>query len=281
MSAATTTPGVGGPPNSGARATAKASLPTAGFMSGGTCPCSADGKTQSTIVSAGTSGKAGNRALLQFGAGGGSPSPAYVRLGAHPASDPQHWASSPNSPPVPLGSAALFGTAVSAPWTEEDISILRRVWRDPEILKEQLPTILGRTIHAIDSKACILRLGKRPLAARKPRVAPSKPRATKHWREWKDEEVATLREGWGVLPMWELAAKVGRTISGCEKKAHSLKLPYRSKSHVQFVQAPPTTPRQAGPAIHRKCLCCRVEFDAPTRFIRLCSPCQRRSVGMD
>ena len=72
-----------------------------------------------------------------------------------------------------------------------------------------------------------------------------------------------------------------RTISGCEKKAHSLKLPYRSKSNVQFVQAPPTTPRQAGPVIHRKCLCCRVEFDAPTRFIRLCSPCQRRSVGMD
>ncbi len=216
----------------------------------------------------------------QFSADGAPPSPECGAAGGASALIPG-MAASPNSPPVPLGSAALFGTAVSAPWTEEDISILRRVWRDPEILKEQLPTILGRTIHAIDSKACILRLGKRPLAARKPRVAPSKPRATKHWREWKDEEVATLREGWGVLPMWELAAKVGRTISGCERKAHSLKLPYRSKSNVQFVQAPPTTPRQAGPVIHRKCLCCRVEFDAPTRFIRLCSPCQRRSVGMD
>lgn len=108
MSAATTTPGVGGPRNSGARATAKASLPTAAFASGGCGPGAADGETSST-PSGVKAGKAGNRALLQFGADGVSPPPMTARPGAPSASIPGTGVSPPNSPPGPCASAALFG----------------------------------------------------------------------------------------------------------------------------------------------------------------------------
>lgn len=62
MSAAQNTPGVGGPSHSGARATAKASLPTAVSMPGGVVRDTADGETPFTTAPAGQSGKAGNRA---------------------------------------------------------------------------------------------------------------------------------------------------------------------------------------------------------------------------
>ena len=155
-------------------------------------------------------------------------------------------------------------------WTPADITRLREAWVDTSIPREDLPRVLRRSDDALTRMAVILGLGRRPVRRR---MQP---------HEWREEELDKLRKGWNVVALPILAKDIGRTQSACEKKAGQLRLPYRTGAAMAVARALyPELLQAAQPKrvalIDRKCLCCQREFQAPTKFLRMCEPCRKAS----
>ena len=54
---------------------------------------------------------------------------------------------------------------------------------------------------------------------------------------WSAEEIATLRDNWGVLRSWEIAALVNKTGSAVIGKANRMGLhPVSTEQRIQFIR---------------------------------------------
>lgn len=177
-------------------------------------------------------------------------------------------------------------------WTDSDKAALRVIWRDGTVLNDDLPLHFGRTLDAIRYKAWSMRLGPRPagcdgrrLAAEQRRLEVGEKERGRPGAHWTDAQVAVLTEFWPDIEA--ISRATGRSESGVEKKARTMRLPprnghrlpdleaLRSYKELQRLKVRPVEPR-----VDRNCLCCTRPFSAPTRFIRLCDRCRGQSEGL-
>lgn len=93
-------------------------------------------------------------------------------------------------PPAPRASG---GTQHYAPWLPHEAEKLRRLWPNPNILNEDLPGHLGRTLCAIRAKAQLMRLGKRPVQCDGKRRAAAQRRLLQEMRKTHRHRIDALQ----------------------------------------------------------------------------------------
>lgn len=197
---------------------------------------------------------------------------------------------------------------VAAPrkiWTPERDELLRSLWHTHS--RHLLAEKFGCTPHAISLRAYGLRLGPSALASAKQRernlarlargrkvLARRVSEPVASWRTPERREI--LQRDWPTgRPTFEIATEMA-ALPGPEVKSHlmalwardlKLRRPEVFKNKRKPIVAPKARPlpvlEAAEPPtvlVPRKCLCCRVEFQAPGRFIRMCDNCRGKSGGI-
>lgn len=187
-------------------------------------------------------------------------------------------------------------------WTEADKLALRRDWRNPSILNEQLEARFGRSLCAIRAKAQSMRLGKRPSECDGKRMAALARRATLSERcakrraeiaEMQAQREAEERRRWAELAQWRIAH--ARELLRRGIRAETVAQAWRMQPAARVVtqasadddDTEPSKPLPPSPwrkvkaeLVQRKCLRCRREFAAPGKFVRLCDYCRTRDEGV-
>jgi len=194
--------------------------------------------------------------------------------------------------------AGSFRNGHYAPWTSEDIALLRSVWPDAKILNSDLAELFGRSVFAVRVKAQTLRLGKRPketaagrpeyYARRRAEIAASQAECEAEQRRQQAEEWRRLQAA-----RWDERAAHARELLRRGIQAETVAQAWRMQPATRAVadkdddddapskSLPPSPWRKVkAELVQRKCLRCRREFAAPGKFVRLCDYCRTRDEGM-
>lgn len=135
-------------------------------------------------------------------------------------------------------------------WTKADRDQLRALRDDPNVPNGDIWRRINRSRDSVMGMVTRMGLAKA---------------SQQQWTEADDDRLRVL---FSTRPMAEIADELGRTEKACTHRAWIIGL-----KGVQGVKQP--KPNKPAPwSMRRSCLSCRRDFDAPTRFLRLCPPCR-------
>lgn len=176
-------------------------------------------------------------------------------------------------------------------WANEEIAILQEMW--PLYTRQQIAARLKRSMQQISRKAHHLKLSGKPkrslpqserfaLARAKYLAQKEQKGETKRTPERRlilERDWPTFRQAFEIVAEMNAlpGLKITREDLGSWAKTSGLKRPpeFRPRRAPDVPRSPPKIEaKAAAPTIPRTCLDCQRPFEAPTRFIRLCSPCK-------